>query len=117
MACPPRRNAMRELFVAALGMLVAAPAAAQTAHGRSTEKATMEKPTLVRADALKWMPAPAAFPAGAQVAALEGDPPKEGPFTMRIKVPKGWRIMPHYHPNIEHLTILQGAAKMGMGDT
>ena len=37
----------------------------------------------------KWGAGPASLPPGAQAAALEGDPSKPGPFTLRIKIPDG----------------------------
>jgi quercetin dioxygenase-like cupin family protein len=47
---------------------------------------------------------------------LEGDPAKEGPFTLRVRLPDGYRIPPHYHPVVEHVTVIQGAFVLGMGD-
>ena len=71
---------------------------------------------LVTPDAVKWGPAPASLPPGAQAALLEGDPAKEGPFTLRIRMPDGYRIPPHYHPAVEHVTVLQGTFVLGMGE-
>jgi quercetin dioxygenase-like cupin family protein len=50
------------------------------------------------------------------VAVLEGDPTKEGPFTMRLKLPGGYRIPPHTHPKTERLTVISGTFRFGMGD-
>jgi quercetin dioxygenase-like cupin family protein len=47
---------------------------------------------------------------------LEGDPGKAGPFTMRVLLPNRYRIPPHYHPVTEHVTVVKGAFKVGMGD-
>ena len=55
-----------------------------------------------------WGPAPASLPAGAQAAILEGDPTKDGPFTLRLRLPDGYRLPPHYHPVVEHVTVVQG---------
>ena len=60
--------------------------------------------------------APASLPPGAQAAALEGNPSKPGPFTLRIKIPDGYRLPPHWHPADEHVTVVQGAFVMGIGD-
>jgi quercetin dioxygenase-like cupin family protein len=65
---------------------------------------------------LEWKDAPASLPKGAQVAILEGDPTKAGPFTMRLKVPAGYRIPPHHHPAIEHVTVIDGNFQMGLGE-
>lgn len=63
-----------------------------------------------------WGPAPASVPPGAQGAILEGDPAKAGPFTLRLRLPDGYRLPPHYHPAVEHVTVLQGTFILGMGD-
>ncbi len=66
---------------------------------------------------LKWGPAPAGLPKGAQLAVLSGDPGKEGMFTIRLRFPAGYRIMPHHHPADELVTIISGQTAFGMGDT
>ena len=66
---------------------------------------------------LEWMAAPPAFPAGARMAVVSGDPGKEGPFTIRLKMPSGYRIAPHYHPTDEHLVVKKGTFLVGMGDS
>lgn len=65
---------------------------------------------------LRWTDAPASLPRGAQVAVVEGDPSAAGPFTMRFKFPANYRIPPHSHPAIEHVTVLSGTLHFGMGD-
>jgi ChrR Cupin-like domain len=71
---------------------------------------------MVLADELKWSSAPASLPAGAQVMMLEGNPAKAEPLTMRLKFPAGYKIAPHTHPAIEHVTVLSGTFHMGAGD-
>lgn len=65
---------------------------------------------------VKWGAAPASLPPGAEGAILQGDPAKAGPFTLRLKLPDGYRIPPHYHPAIEHITVLQGTFVLGTGE-
>lgn len=65
---------------------------------------------------IKWGPAPASLPSGAQGAVLQGDPAKAGPFALRLKLPDGYRIPPHYHPAIEHITVLEGTFVLGTGE-
>jgi quercetin dioxygenase-like cupin family protein len=48
--------------------------------------------------------------------AIEGDPSKSGPFTLRIKLPDGYRIPPHWHPADEHVTVVQGTFVLGIGE-
>jgi len=50
------------------------------------------------------------------VAVPEGDPAKDGPFVMRVKLPDGTRIMPHTHPEDERVTVLSGTLYLGMGE-
>lgn len=65
---------------------------------------------------IKWVEGPASLPKRAQIAVLEGDPTKEGPFVFRIKVPDGYRIPPHTHPKTERVTVISGTFNIGMGD-
>src|SRR3546814_5876619 len=57
------------------------------------------------------------LPAGTQGALLYGDPTKEGPFLLRLKMPAGYKIPPHSHPRPEIVTVISGAFHVGMGET
>jgi hypothetical protein len=48
---------------------------------------------------------------------LVGDPLKPGPYTLRLKFPKGYRIEPHTHPDAREVTILSGVYATGYGET
>jgi quercetin dioxygenase-like cupin family protein len=49
---------------------------------------------------------------------LEGDPTaSSGDYTVRLKMPDGYRIAPHFHPLRENVTVISGTFKVGMGDT
>lgn len=63
-----------------------------------------------------WQDAPASLENGAQVAILEGAPSKAGVFTMRIKMPDGFQISPHWHPNVERVTVISGTFLLGSGE-
>lgn len=65
---------------------------------------------------VKWIDGPASLPAGAKLAVLEGDPTKEGFFTMRLFLPDGYRVAPHWHPKVEHVTVISGTFNLGMGE-
>jgi mannose-6-phosphate isomerase-like protein (cupin superfamily) len=68
-------------------------------------------------DQVKYGPAPPFFPVGAQIAVLEGDPmASSGDFTIRLKMPDGYKVAPHTHPSRENVTVLSGTLKVGMGD-
>jgi len=66
---------------------------------------------------LKWGPAPAIFPAGAQMAVLQGDPSSMSEFTVRLRLPNGYKIAPHTHPTDENVTVISGSFQVGMGNT
>lgn len=68
-------------------------------------------------DAISYGPAPAFVAAGAQLAVLEGNPvASSGDYTVRLRMPDGYRIAPHWHPKRENVTVLTGTFKVGMGD-
>lgn len=68
-------------------------------------------------DDLKWQDAPNALPPGAKLAVLEGNPMAKGPYTMRLKLPAGYKIPPHWHNGPEHVTVISGDFNLGKGDT
>ena len=88
--------------------------AAQKPQSPSTQPAQAH---VFTPDHLNWGPAPAVLPEGARLAVLDGDPAKAGPYTMRLEMPAGYRIPPHFHQVDEHVTVISGAFQVGMGDT
>jgi len=70
----------------------------------------------VNAPDLKWGPAPAVFPKGAEMAVLHGDPAKAGTFVIRLKMPAGYKVPAHHHPTDEYVTVISGDLLLGMGD-
>ena len=70
----------------------------------------------VTPEKLHWAPGPGALPSGAEIAVLSGDPSKEGLFTIRVKMPDGYKVPPHWHPVDENVTVLQGTFMMGTGE-
>jgi quercetin dioxygenase-like cupin family protein len=71
----------------------------------------------VSADQVKWGAAPPSLPKGAQIAIISGDPTKEGLYVVRLKLPAGYKLPPHVHPNDEHVTVISGTFNIGMGAT
>jgi len=65
---------------------------------------------------VKWADAPKFLPAGAKIAVVEGNPAEKGPFTIRLKLPAGYKIPAHSHPGDEHVVVLSGALYIGMGE-
>ena len=70
----------------------------------------------VNAKDLKWGPAPATLPKGAEATIVSGDPSKDGPYVVRLKMPGGYKIPAHNHPTTEYVTVLSGNFHLGMGD-
>jgi quercetin dioxygenase-like cupin family protein len=69
-------------------------------------------------DEIKFGPAPAVFPAGAEMAVLQGDPSVAGAvFTVRLRLPNGYILPPHRHPTDEMVTVISGKFLVGIGDT
>ena len=79
---------------------------------------TVAAPSTIRSSLndVEWGPAPSVLPPGAQIAVLEGDPGKSEPFTLRLKLPNGYKIPPHTHPTTENITVLAGTFLAGMGN-
>lgn len=73
-------------------------------------------PKGIPASAVKWGPAPDALPKSGQMAGLSGDPGKPGWFTVRLKMPAGYKIPAHQHPHTERITVISGELHFGTGD-
>jgi anti-sigma factor ChrR (cupin superfamily) len=65
---------------------------------------------------LQWGPAPPVLPKGAEMAVLSGDPSKDEPYVLRMKLPSGYRVAAHNHPTTEHVTVISGNFHIGMGE-
>jgi hypothetical protein len=73
----------------------------------------------------KWGDVPAAAMVGTpsvemggtvRVAVLQGDPMTAGrTYTLRLSCTDGSKIAPHWHPTTENVTVIKGAAAVGMG--
>jgi hypothetical protein len=100
---------MKVVLLLAIGWIVsggmASLALAEDAH------------TVITPNEVKWGAASKALPSGAQAAILYGDPAKEGPFALRLKLPAGYAIAPHTHPGVEVDTVISGTINLGMGET
>ncbi len=92
--------------------------AAQTADNKSSRKSakTMPHNAYTPGD-VQYGPAPNFIPAGAQLAVLEGNPMgNTGDYTIRVKMPDGYKVASHWHPKRENVTIVSGTLNFGMGD-
>jgi quercetin dioxygenase-like cupin family protein len=101
------RGGARATLALVLAMTATAPAAA--AQSLSATEVGM-----VRGEDVRFEPF-AAFPAGALLAKVVGDPAKPGPYVVRVKVPNDVRLMPHIHPEDRIYTVISGVFYIGFG--
>src|SRR4051794_28257892 len=64
---------------------------------------------------IEWKPF-ASFPPAARLAIILGEPAREGPYTIRVKLPHDTRMMPHSHPEDRMYTVISGIFYIGRGD-
>ena len=99
-------------------LLAFAPAAvADNGTGMQSKRTDKRAAVTYNVNDLKWGEAPADLPKGAQLSVLLGDPTRTGEYTLRLKVPAGYKIPPHWHTQPEQLTVISGAFTLHMGDT
>jgi Domain of unknown function (DUF4437) len=91
------------------------PASAQVSSNTAMSHADSGHVILNEAD-LKWGDGPPSLPKGVKMAVLEGDPSKEGEFTLRAVFPANYKIAPHWHPTTENITVLKGNWYLGTGE-
>ena len=101
----------RTLGWCAVGLVAMAGTALALAQGAPASQHVM-----VTGSDLKWGDPPPVFEKGAQFTVVSGDPGKSGIYVVRLKMPAGYRINPHWHPTDEHVTVLSGTFGLGMGD-
>jgi len=97
----------------ALSMLVLV---ADPSRARADEQAGASHWEPLTPESIEWRDGLPSMLPGAQIAILEGDPARDGFFTMRLRMPDGYRVLPHWHPKTERLTVIQGIVHLGTGD-
>ena len=104
-----RMAAMSRGYAApAIALLAAAPVTAQQLSPKQVGS--------VHAEDIGFEPF-AAFPAGAELAKVVGDPTGLGPYVVRVRVPGGVKLMPHIHPEDRVYTVISGVFYIGFGST
>jgi quercetin dioxygenase-like cupin family protein len=96
-------------LVSALGVC-AGLAIAQT---RATATAAHK---MLSPDMLAWGAPPPGLPPALQAAVLDGNPMEAGFYVVRLRLPDGTAIKPHWHSKDEHITVISGKFSMGFGD-
>jgi quercetin dioxygenase-like cupin family protein len=64
---------------------------------------------------IDWKPF-AAFPPSVRLAVVVGQPSEAAPYTIRVRVPQGVKLMPHVHPEDRVYTVISGVFYIGVGD-
>jgi quercetin dioxygenase-like cupin family protein len=105
---------MKTIYGFAIAMLLAVVVPQVRLSAEDTQSADMR---LYPPTTIEWKEGPASLPPGAKMAALEGDPTKEGPFVMRLQFPDGYHVPAHTHPKTERVTIISGTGYLAAGDT
>ena len=62
-----------------------------------------------------WKPF-TAFPPSVRLAVVVGQPAEPAPYTIRVKMPHGEKLMPHQHPEDRVYTVISGVFYVGLGD-
>lgn len=106
------KNILARLSATLALCLIAAPVALAQMGGHASMASDHMMAT---ADELKWVDIPS-LPAGAKLAVIEGPLNQAGPVTFRIKFPANYQLPAHWHPAIEHVTVISGTFNMGTGD-
>jgi len=107
-------------------MLLPGVASAQTKPpAKATPARASSSAMIVQPGSEKWGDVPAAAMVGTpsveiggtlKVAIIQGDPMTAGrTYTLRLSCSDGAKIAPHWHPTTENVTVIQGAAAVGMG--
>lgn len=64
---------------------------------------------------IDWKPF-AALPPSVRLAVMVGQPSQPGPYVVRVKVPRGLKLMPHRHSEDRIYTVISGVFYIGRGD-
>jgi hypothetical protein len=87
------------------------------AHGDGEGMTVLMNGNFVTADPenIKWTPNKS-VPNGMQMVLLFGDPSQPGPYIFRAKMPSGYKLPPHKHPDERIVTVLKGIYWSGVGE-
>jgi quercetin dioxygenase-like cupin family protein len=91
-------------------------AGAQTANERARpHQPGQDAFKVILSEEIDWRPFPA-FPPSVRLAVVVGQPSEAAPYVIRVKVPRGVKLMPHRHPEDRVYTVMSGVFYIGLGD-
>lgn len=70
---------------------------------------------MIEPSEMSWKPV-ASMAAGAEITVLEGDLSSGKPFTIRLRLPADYKVLPHIHPAYERVTVLSGTFHFAHGE-
>jgi quercetin dioxygenase-like cupin family protein len=87
---------------------------------RQAEMATTHQPgeadfKAVLTEDIDWQPFPG-FPPSARLAVVVGHTAEPAPYTVRVKLPAGQKLMPHRHDEDRVYTVMSGIFYIGLGE-
>lgn len=113
-----RRNGIIAVLGAALVLYVPGLFAQVTVEPIPQVIPDVARAEMKASSGLTWTPMSApGFPAGRLMAVVHGDPTSNRDYIIRIRLPDGYRVPVHWHPNSEHITVLTGTFQLAMGTT
>ena len=114
----PMRNATLSLLISWIAGCAASSAEPSVPDQEALEVALPggESQLVARGDELEWRSCPPALPEDCEMTILEGDPRQPKLFTARFRSRGGFEMKPHWHPQNERVTILEGRVGVGFGD-
>jgi len=106
---------MKPLTLVIVLLLTASGASAQNAGVAGTDS-LRGRMGFFPSTTIQWKEGPASLREGARMVVLEGDPARDGVFTMRLLLPNGFEVAPHWHTQVEHVTVISGVLHFGTGE-
>src|SRR5579863_2929925 len=94
--------------------LVPSPVLRVGQFSRALVDHSCQAPKILSED-VDWKPFPA-FPPSVRLAVVVCQPSEPGPYTIRVKVPHGEKLMPHRHSEDRVYTVISGVFYIGLGD-
>lgn len=79
-------------------------------------KAASDVVILSPSDMIKWG-TPKTLPLGAHDLVLNGYPQESGPYTIRLKLPAGYKIPPYSQTAATYTTVISGSYCIGIGQS
>jgi hypothetical protein len=70
---------------------------------------------MIEPSEMSWKPV-ASMAEGAEITVLEGDLSSGEPFTIRLRLPADYKVLPHIHPAYERVTVLSGTFYFAHGE-